>query len=492
MAEDGAKNPFDPTAEEDHSVVEMSSIALDSPSARPLSPTRRRVKIASTVSDANGTGSPAKSGYESITNASPAEGATSSPRSPSLRIRIENETPRKDGGRGSSKGGQSSSAGRESLSPAHSFKGEGSKRKTKFELFELDNLVNALGLRSMAGQSGGDDAEETEGLTTGRRRRASLGTVMGVFVPCLQNIMGIVLFIRLSWIVGMAGIGETLLLTAMCCLCTFITSLSLSAIATNGAMKGGGPYFLIGRALGPEVGVSIGICFFLGNALAASLYILGGVEVILDAVPGIRIFGTKYTDLNTTTSSQATAIVTRSTNLHDMQIYGVIITALLGLAVFGGAKIIARLGPGFLIPVMVSLLFIYVGIITAPRGQMSPGITGLSWHNFASNWGTKYQRTTVNGVPDPDGKVTWAFRDMLGLFFPAVTGILAGSNRSSVLKDPQRSIPAGTLSAHLTSTIIYFVSILLFGMVATRDYLLADRYLSATVAWPVPSVVSIG
>jgi potassium/chloride transporter 4/5/6 len=64
---------------------------------------------------------------------------------------------------------------------------------------------------------------------------------------------------------------------------------------------------------------------------------------------------------------------------------------------------------------------------------------------------------------------------MLGLFFPAVTGILAGSNRSSVLKDPQRSIPAGTLSAHLVSTIIYFVSILLFGMVATREYLLSDR-----------------
>lgn len=79
----------------------------------------------------------------------------------------------------------------------------------------------------------------------------------------------------------------------------------------------------------------------------------------------------KYTDVNTTISSQATAIVTRSTNLHDMQIYGVIITALLGLAVFGGAKIIARLGPGFLIPVMVSLLFIYVGIISAPRGEMS-------------------------------------------------------------------------------------------------------------------------
>ena len=38
-------------------------------------------------------------------------------------------------------------------------------------------------------------------------------------------------------IVGMAGIGESLVLVAFCGLCTFLTSISLSAIATNGAMK---------------------------------------------------------------------------------------------------------------------------------------------------------------------------------------------------------------------------------------------------------------
>lgn len=36
-------------------------------------------------------------------------------------------------------------------------------------------------------------------------------------------------------------------------------------------VQGGGPYYLIGRALGPEVGVSIGLCFFLGNAASASM-----------------------------------------------------------------------------------------------------------------------------------------------------------------------------------------------------------------------------
>ena len=35
----------------------------------------------------------------------------------------------------------------------------------------------------------------------------------------------------------MAGIGEAFLLVALCGTCTFLTSISLSAIATNGAMK---------------------------------------------------------------------------------------------------------------------------------------------------------------------------------------------------------------------------------------------------------------
>ena len=35
----------------------------------------------------------------------------------------------------------------------------------------------------------------------------------------------------------MAGIGESLVLVAFCGICTFLTAISLSAIATNGAMK---------------------------------------------------------------------------------------------------------------------------------------------------------------------------------------------------------------------------------------------------------------
>ncbi|RWW25911.1 hypothetical protein GW17_00009726 [Ensete ventricosum] len=65
---------------------------------------------------------------------------------------------------------------------------------------------------------------------------------------------------------------------------------------------------------------------------------------------------------------------------------------------------------------------------------------------------------------------------LVGLFFPAVTGIMAGSNRSASLKDTQRSIPVGTLAATLTTSFLYLISVLLFGSLATREELLTNRY----------------
>ncbi|KAK6154836.1 hypothetical protein DH2020_009084 [Rehmannia glutinosa] len=120
------------------------------------------------------------------------------------------------------------------------------------------------------------------------------------------------------------------------------------------------------------------------------------------------------------------------------------------------------------------------------------GITGLSLESFKDNWSSEYQTTNNAGIPDPNGKIYWNFNALVGLFFPAVTGIMAGSNRSASLKDTQRSIPIGTLAATLTTTGLYLVTVLFFGALATRDKLLTDRLLTATVAWPVPAITYIG
>ncbi|VAI21213.1 unnamed protein product [Triticum turgidum subsp. durum] len=338
---------------------------------------------------------------------------------------------------------------------------------------------------------------EDVAITIGRPKETGpkFGTMMGVFVPCLQNILGIIYYIRFTWIVGMAGIWQSLVLVSFCGACTFLTGLSLSAIATNGAMKGGGPYYLIGRALGPEVGVSIGLCFFLGNAVAGSMYVLGAVETFLDAVPSAGLFQESVTVVNNTlingTATAGTATIS-TPSLHDLQVYGVIVTILLCFIVFGGVKIINKVAPAFLIPVLFSLLCIYLGVFIAPRHNAPKGITGLRLTSLRDNWGSEYQRTNNAGVPDPNGSIYWDFNALVGLFFPAVTGIMAGSNRSASLKDTQRSIPIGTLSATLTTTVMYLLSVLLFGALSTREELLTDRLLTATVAWPAPVVIYIG
>ncbi|CAD6334106.1 unnamed protein product [Miscanthus lutarioriparius] len=377
----------------------------------------------------------------------------------------------------------------------------GSQGDSKLELFGFDSLVNILGLKSMTGEqiqapSSPRDGEDVA-ITIGRPKQSGpkFGTMMGVFVPCLQNILGIIYYIRFTWIVGMAGVWQSLVLVSFCGACTFLTSISLSAIATNGAMKGGGPYYLIGRALGPEVGVSIGLCFFLGNAVAGSMYVLGAVETFLDAVPSAGLFQKSVTVVNNTlvNGTETAGVSTISTpSLHDLQVYGVIVTILLCFIVFGGVKIINKVAPAFLIPVLFSLLCIYLGVFIAPRHNAPKGITGLSITTLKDNWGEDYQRTNNAGVPDPSGSIYWDFNALVGLFFPAVTGIMAGSNRSASLKDTQRSIPIGTLSATLTTTAMYLFSVLLFGALATREELLTDRLLTATVAWPAPAVIYIG
>lgn len=47
----------------------------------------------------------------------------------------------------------------------------------------------------------------------------NMGTLMGVYLPCLQNIFGVILFLRLTWIVGVAGVMQSLLIVLMCCSC---------------------------------------------------------------------------------------------------------------------------------------------------------------------------------------------------------------------------------------------------------------------------------
>lgn len=110
---------------------------------------------------------------------------------------------------------------------------------------------------------------------------ARMGTLIGVYLPCIQNIFGVILFIRLTWVVGTAGAIQGFLIVLCCCCVTMLTAISMSAIATNGVVPGGGSYFMISRSLGPEFGGAVGMLFYTGTTLAAAMYIVGAVEIVL-------------------------------------------------------------------------------------------------------------------------------------------------------------------------------------------------------------------
>jgi hypothetical protein len=135
------------------------------------------------------------------------------------------------------------------------------------------------GAASMISKNDGND--EADSRIEGKERNTKqLGTFNGVILPCVSNILGVIIFVRLSWIVGVGGISNTLLIAFMSTFLTFLTALSLNAIASNGKIAAGGVYFMVSRSLGKEFGGSVGILFALANTVGGVLYILGFVEIM--------------------------------------------------------------------------------------------------------------------------------------------------------------------------------------------------------------------
>ncbi|KAM4592864.1 solute carrier family 12 member 4 [Odontesthes bonariensis] len=214
----------------------------------------------------------------------------------------------------------------------------------------LSRLVNYTNITQ-----GAKEHEEEESAEASRRKTPkspNMGTLMGVYLPCLQNIFGVILFLRLTWIVGMAGIIQSLLIVLMCCSCTMLTAISMSAIATNGVVPAGGAYFMISRSLGPEFGGAVGLCFYLGTTFASAMYILGAIEIFLKyLVPQAAIFHA------TGQPSSDSAL------LNNMRVYGSLCLSLMAVVVFVGVKYVNKLASLFLACVIISIVSIYAGAI---------------------------------------------------------------------------------------------------------------------------------
>ncbi|KAG5841754.1 hypothetical protein ANANG_G00170160 [Anguilla anguilla] len=377
---------------------------------------------------------------------------------------------------------------------------------------------------------------------------------------------GVILFLRLTWIVGTAGILESFAIVFMTCACTMLTAISMSAIATNGVVPAGGSYYMISRSLGPEFGGAVGLCFYLGTTFAGSMYILGTIEIFLTyIVPNGAIFTAERKE-----DEQAAM-------LNNMRVYGTCCLALMALVVFVGVKYVNKLALVFLACVVLSIMAIYAGVIktafdppdfpicllgnrslknlefdkcvkseTVGNATVPTALWGLFCDGMSANASCdEYFRdnnvTEIQGIPGllsgvitenlwpsyaPGGMLVekpgqpstppkdtsqdinrpYIFNDMatfftllVGIYFPSVTGIMAGSNRSGDLKDAQRSIPTGTILAIATTSFIYISCVVLFGA-CIEGVLLRDKFgdsvkrnlVIGILSWPSPWVIVIG
>ncbi|VDK84015.1 unnamed protein product [Onchocerca ochengi] len=356
-------------------------------------------------------------------------------------------------------------------------------------------------------------------------KKANLGVMFGVYLPTIQHILGVTMFIRLAWIVGIAGIVDTMILLLLCCLCTLLTSISLSAVATNGIVESGGVYFMISRNLGAEFGTAVGILFYLANTVASSMYIIGGIEVML-----LYIFPSLTIGDNDVHSDTGLWEMMS----HNYRIYGSILLLLEVIIVAMGVRFVQLLAPVSLLGVIVSILACFAGGIekaihqsgqhisddfcnsttalfcthfTASTLTCTNAFPGINAQTFFDNTKRMYMEAGESypdvAADDTGLEVSQDFRTsffiLLAIYFPAVTGIMTGTNMSGDLKDPQKSIPCGTIAATLTTTAIYYALALLFGASITGP-VLRDKYgrsldssmIVALLSWPSPWIVIIG
>lgn len=253
-----------------------------------------------------------------------------------------------------------------------------------------------------------------------------LGTFGGVFTPSILTILGVIMFMRAGFVVGQAGIFYAVLILLISKSITTLTAISISAVSTNTPVAGGGAYFLISRALGPEYGGAIGLALYCAQAVSVPFYILGFTEAWVRSFPG-------------TTP------------------YFLYIALSVALILF----VIAFVGARWAVKAQYVIMSVLALSILAFMGG---AVAEFRMDRFAMN-----RLAAFSG-----GDMT--FWTVFAIYFPAVTGIMAGVNMSGDLKDPGRAIPLGTFAAIGAGFVTYLVQIILVGGAQTRDQLLTASF----------------
>lgn len=258
------------------------------------------------------------------------------------------------------------------------------------------------------------------------------GTFSGVFTPDVLTILGVIMYLRLGWVVGNAGFLGTLAIIVLAKTITLFTGLSMSSITTNIRIGAGGAYSIISKSLGLEAGGSIGIPLYISQTLSAALYIIG---------------------------------FTASWNLvfphHNYFLVVSVVWLLLLTASYISAHFAMR------------IQFFILAIIVISLGSFF----------------------FTNAQPIPEFNLIGKFADagfwkVFAIFFPAVTGIMAGANMSGDLKEPKKSIPLGTISSIIITMFIYIGLAYAVSRIATSEELRTNQMIMVDKALWGPAVIA--
>lgn len=250
-----------------------------------------------------------------------------------------------------------------------------------------------------------------------------LGMFPGVFTPSILTILGIILFLRMGYTVGHAGFGKSLLLISLASMVSILSTMSLSAIATNIHVKGGGAYYLISRTLGVHYGGAIGLVLFFAQTISIAFYCIGFGEALSGLLPKISYV--------------------------NAQTIALLAVALLFWLAWLGADWATRFQYVVMALLLMALVSFFIG-----------GIRIWDADRFLNNF-----NSPENSLP------FWA---LFAIFFPAVTGFTQGVNMSGDLKEPGKAIPVGTFLAVGLSTMIYFFVAILFSGALSNNDLISD------------------
>lgn len=235
------------------------------------------------------------------------------------------------------------------------------------------------------------------------------------------------MYLRFGWVVSNVGLLGTLLIVTISTSITFLTALSIASIATNTPVKIGGAYYMISRSLGIEIGGAVGIPLYLAQAFSIALYIIGFSESLVAIFPSLNI---KYV--------------------------GIITTIFLGTLSLFSTKAAIRAQFFILGVILLSLLSLFFG---GPLESIQTNIIKIKPEYAANFW------------------------IVFAVFFPAVTGIMAGVNMSGDLEDPAKSIPKGTFWAIGVGYIIYMTIPVFLALWVDEKTLLEDSLIMQKIAF---------